>query len=83
MLINPTGCHVTDNFEAMISIQAAPHGFIAAPGLIAQGTIDHLRRPIDDRVFFVNQDNWALPAVENCMLDAEIMTDQLRESLGG
>ncbi len=55
---------------------------VAAPGLIASGTIEQLRRPIEDRVYFANQDNWALPAVENCMLDAEIMTSLLRDGLG-
>jgi hypothetical protein len=56
---------------------------IAAPGLIAGGTIERLRRPLEDRIYFVNQDNWALPAVENSMLDARIMATLLRESLGG
>lgn len=45
---------------------------IARPGLIADGIAGHLHRPIEERIFFVNQDNWALPAVENCLLDAEI-----------
>ncbi len=54
---------------------------IAAPGLIANGTTDLLRRPIDGRIFFVNQDNWALPAVENCLLDAEIFVPQMLEGL--
>ena len=44
---------------------------IADPGLIANGVAAQLQRPIAERIFFVNQDNWALPAVENCLLDAE------------
>lgn len=54
---------------------------VAAPLLIANGTIEALRRPIADRIWFVNQDNWALPAVENSILDAKIMTDRIREGL--
>ena len=54
---------------------------VAAPELIANGTIDHLRRPLHDAIYFVNQDNWALPAVENSVLDAQIMTDALRATL--
>jgi hypothetical protein len=50
---------------------------IAAPGLIADGTCEELRRPMDDRIWFVQQDNWALPAVENCLLDAKTYTDQI------
>ncbi len=52
------------------------------PGLIAGGTIGHLRRPVEDKIYFVNQDNWALPAVENSMLDAELMCTRIREHLG-
>ncbi len=54
---------------------------IARPGLIANGVTDALRRPIDDRIYFVNQDNWALPAVENCLLDAEIFTPEIAAGL--
>jgi hypothetical protein len=54
---------------------------VTRPGLIANGTVDLLRRPIDDRIYFVNQDNWALPAVENCLLDAEIFVPQVEAGL--
>ncbi len=47
------------------------HAFpIARPGFIADGHAEAVRRPIQDRIFFANQDNWALPAVENSLLDA-------------
>ena len=35
----------------------------------------------DERIFFVNQDNWALPAVENCLLDAEEYLPRIRAGL--
>jgi phytoene dehydrogenase-like protein len=54
---------------------------IASPGLIANGSVDALRRPIEHRIFFVNQDNWALPAVENSLLDAEYYAAQVAKSL--
>jgi hypothetical protein len=54
---------------------------IARPGLIADGKTEFLRRPIDERIFFVNQDNWALPAVENCLLDAEEYLPRIRAGL--
>ena len=54
---------------------------INRPGLIADGTVEALRRPLEGKIFFVNQDNWALPAVENCLLDAEIFVPQLVEGL--
>ncbi|MEC9372737.1 MAG: hypothetical protein VYC34_02800, partial [Planctomycetota bacterium] len=43
---------------------------IAAPNFIASGDAERAHAPIDDKVFFVQQDNWALPAVENTLLDA-------------
>ncbi|MHC5022431.1 MAG: hypothetical protein ACYTGG_00775 [Planctomycetota bacterium] len=39
--------------------------------------------PPEWKIFFVNQDNWALPAVENCLLDAEIFVPQVLEGLEG
>ena len=42
---------------------------IPVPGLIADGTCEMIRRPIGS-MYFANQDNWALPAVENTVLDA-------------
>jgi putative NAD(P)-binding protein len=54
---------------------------IARPGLIADGTLETAARPIDNKVFFVNQDNWALPAVENSVLDAKSVTDAIRGML--
>ncbi|MCB9848911.1 MAG: FAD-dependent oxidoreductase [Phycisphaeraceae bacterium] len=53
----------------------------SAPGFIAGGSAALVQRPIDDRIFFVHQDNWALPAVENGLLDAEIYLPQLLGTL--
>lgn len=54
---------------------------ISRPGLIANGIVETAARPIDNKVFFVNQDDWALPAVENSVLDAKSVTDQIRRML--
>jgi hypothetical protein len=43
---------------------------IAAPSFIADGHAERVREPIDGVVYFVNQDNWALPAVETALLEA-------------
>jgi len=42
----------------------------ARPNAIADGVCELLRRPVADRIWFVNQDNWMLPAVETCLLEA-------------
>jgi protoporphyrinogen oxidase len=43
---------------------------VAAKGLISSGVVDQLRKPFKDRVFFVEQDNWALPAFETSVCEA-------------
>jgi phytoene dehydrogenase-like protein len=43
---------------------------VAEAGLIAGRTVDALRAPLAGRVFFVNQDNWALPAFETAITEA-------------
>lgn len=54
---------------------------IAKPSAIANGTCELLRRPIADRIWFVNQDNWMLPAVETCLQEAVHYSAQIRERL--
>jgi len=54
---------------------------IPRPGLIANGIVETAARPIGNNVFFANQDNWALPAVENSLLDAKSVTDTVRGML--
>ncbi|RIK64188.1 MAG: hypothetical protein DCC65_14860 [Planctomycetota bacterium] len=60
------------------------HAFpIARPEFIADGSAEYFQRPIGDRIFFANQDNWALPAVENSLLDADRVARQISAGLGG
>jgi hypothetical protein len=54
---------------------------IPRPGLIANGTVEMASRPIGNNLYFANQDNWALPAVENSLLDAKAVTDTIRGML--
>ncbi len=55
---------------------------VAAPGLIESGVCERIRAPFEGKIFFVNQDNWALPAVENSLLDAFQFTAQIAKQLG-
>lgn len=50
----------------------------AQPGQIASGIAEIVRRPIADRIWFVNQDNWMLPAVETCLEEAHSTADAIR-----
>lgn len=54
----------------------------AQPGQIADGIAETVRRPIAERIWFVNQDNWMLPAVETCLEEAFTYTDAIRARLG-
>lgn len=54
---------------------------LARPGIIADGIADELRRPFLDRIYFANQDNWALPAVENSLLDAHAVAREIADRL--
>lgn len=47
---------------------------------IAQGLPEKISKPIEDKIFFVNQDNWANPAFETCFAEAKTWTDVILNS---
>jgi len=55
---------------------------VAATGLIADGTIDTIRAPFRERVFFIEQDNWMLPAFETAALEALHFSTKIASFLG-
>ncbi len=55
---------------------------LAKPDFIAGGHAEALLRPFEDGVHFANQYNWALPAVENLLLDAALVAERVRTALG-
>lgn len=70
--------------EHVVDLRLARWGHalpVAAPGLIAEGVVDHLRRPFRGRVFFIQQDNWALPALETAATEALHWTPQVARYL--
>lgn len=54
---------------------------LAEKGLIASGTPELLRRSMGDRIYFANQDNWALPAFENAVIESLDMAEQVQRQL--
>ncbi|MCO6431571.1 MAG: NAD(P)-binding protein [Deltaproteobacteria bacterium] len=54
---------------------------LAATGLIAEGVPDTLRKPFKEKVFFVEQDNWALPAFETAVGEALHFAPLIRKKL--
>ncbi|MBL8744989.1 MAG: FAD-dependent oxidoreductase [Phycisphaerae bacterium] len=54
---------------------------VARPGFIADGLAERVRRSIGETIYFVEQDNWALPAVETCLLEAQSFSAEIEAGL--
>ncbi len=54
----------------------------ARPGTYSSGLPNELRRPLGERLWFVNQDNWLLPAVETALSEALWAAPQIDSALG-
>jgi phytoene dehydrogenase-like protein len=71
--------------ENIVDLRIARWGHplpVAATGLIANGTVEVIRTPFCGRVFFVEQDNWALPAFETSVTEALLWAPDIAEVLG-
>lgn len=71
--------------EDVVDLRIARWGHplpVAAPGLIKDGTTELLRKPFKERVFFVEQDNWALPAFETSATESITWSRALAAKLG-
>ncbi len=53
----------------------------ALPGALSGGIPAQLRRPVDGCIWFANQDNWMLPAVETCLQEALAVAGKIRGAL--
>ncbi len=63
--------------ENLVDIRISRWGHalpVAQTGLIADGTLEKIRKPFRERVFFVEQDNWALPALDTSVNEALILS---------
>jgi protoporphyrinogen oxidase len=56
---------------------------LAERGFIASGAPELLRSPIQDKIFFAQQDNWALPALETAVYEGSAVAAQVRGALRG
>lgn len=48
-------------------------------GTLSQAKYEWLRKPFQNRVFFVEQDNWMLPSFETCFAEAQHFAPQIRK----
>lgn len=55
---------------------------MARVGFLSEGIPQILKNPYMESVHFANQDNWALPAVENAILDALEVAEAIKMRLG-
>lgn len=53
----------------------------AKTGIITSKALETVRTPFKDKVFFVEQDNWCLPAFETCVAEANYFAPQIAELL--
>ncbi|MSR40540.1 MAG: hypothetical protein EXS10_01360 [Phycisphaerales bacterium] len=70
--------------EAVAQIRISRWGHampFAQPGAYSSGLPNELRRPLNDRLWFVNQDNWLLPAVETALTEALWAAPQIDSAL--
>ena len=70
--------------ENVVDLRLARWGHplpVAEAGLIAGRVVDAVRAPLGGRVFFVNQDNWALPAFETSITEALHFAPQVERVL--
>ncbi|MBI3542047.1 MAG: FAD-dependent oxidoreductase [Deltaproteobacteria bacterium] len=54
---------------------------LAAPGLLASGVLEKASRPVAERIFFAQQDNWANPSVETSVTTAVAAAAAVRARL--
>lgn len=54
---------------------------VAQPGLIQNGSADLLQKPIVDKIYFVNQDNWLNPCIETAFGEAQKWAPLLEKAL--
>lgn len=50
---------------------------VAQPGMIQSGLAEALHKPYKDRVYFINQDNWLNPCIEQSFGEAHKWTQQI------
>ena len=70
--------------ENIVDLRIARWGHplpVAATGLIASGVTAAVQKPFRERVFFVEQDNWALPAFETALTEAMTWSPKVADAI--
>lgn len=72
--------------EQMVDLRVARWGHplpVSGVGMIADGTLESVRKPFGNRVFFIEQDNWALPAFETAIGEVNAWAPEVEKVLKG
>jgi hypothetical protein len=80
-ILPPLGYESGDLRELRLARWGHPIPF-AKPGFYFTNSPEILSRPIEGKIFFVNQDTWAAPALETCALEALKWAPKVREVAG-
>lgn len=70
--------------EAVVDLRISRFGHampVAAKGKIRDGTAEKIHAPLGNKVFFVHQDNWLLPAIETCLEEALFWQHPIRKAI--
>lgn len=55
---------------------------LSAKGMYRDGTVEQLRKPFRDRVFFIEQDNWVYPSLQTGATEVALLRNQIEKVLG-
>ena len=80
-VLPPLGYYNTDLRELRLTRWGHAIPF-AKPGFYFSNSPEILSKPIGERIFFVNQDTWAAPAMETCAMEALKWAPKVREVAG-
>ncbi len=80
-ILPPLGYYNTDLRELRLTRWGHPIPY-AKPGFFFSNSPAILSKPIEDKIFFVNNDTWAAPAIETCALEALKWAPKVREAVG-
>ena len=50
---------------------------LAAQGIFSDSTVEQLRKPFKERVFFVEQDNWVYPSLQTGVTEAALLRSEM------
>lgn len=79
-LLGPLGYSEKDLVDIRLTRWGHPLP-LAQKGLFVNKIVDQVHKPFGERVFFAEQDNWMIPALETCAAEAFRVSEQIKKRL--